>query len=193
MGVTHQSDHSLISPGLWASRQIEPRRAPQAAAGNIQTKGLNSTTWLLHRFRININLLLLKFLTHWRFWTLKKKKTKKRKHNFLQKPALVLESVVNYLQGVRGCMLSIRRHRWATLPRGGQEGGAGGPHTKEWASEAKMQRSPKVTSTHRVSALFSALSWKIAALCACAPPTGLWWNNTSAGCRMGKGKDGRII
>lgn len=78
--ITWASRTSLIThssvPGLWASRQIEPRRAPQAAAGNIQTKGLNSTMWLLHRFRININLLLLKFLTHWRFWTLKKKKQK---------------------------------------------------------------------------------------------------------------------
>lgn len=56
-----------------------------------------------------------------------------------------------------------------------------------------MQRSPKVTSTHRVSALFSAPRWKTAALCACAPPTGGRWNNTSAGRRMGKVKDGGII
>lgn len=105
------SDRSSVR-GLWTSRQMEARRAPQAAAANIHIQGFHSTTWLFHRFLdsscelSNIILLLLEFLTHRRFWA------------FLEivilifffLPALIFESVVNYLHRVRVCMLPIRPH-----------------------------------------------------------------------------------
>lgn len=66
----------------------------------------------------------------------------------------LFQSVINYLLRVWIYKLSVHCSCLATLPRGKGRGWVrwvAGYFTKERASKAKMQRSPKVTATHRVS------------------------------------------
>lgn len=153
-GSAHSSAHRL-----WVSRQIEPPRAPRAAVGNIQIKGFNSTLWLFHGLWTK-----LLFCSDWSFWQFVTHLgffENKIKYTYIPckilLPALIFEAVVNYLHRgwARVYVLSIRRRRWATSPRGGGRGGGGrgNERVSKWAENAAFSK-----GHHHPQALFPVFS-----------------------------------